>query len=55
MTALWLRAIVVGVVLMLLPEVPVLAVLPGSGGISRFTRLVGPHWARWVAMGDCWP
>ncbi|MGE0141307.1 MAG: enoyl-CoA hydratase/isomerase family protein [Ilumatobacteraceae bacterium] len=33
-----------------LPEVPVLAVLPGSGGISRFTRLVGPHWARWVAM-----
>jgi enoyl-CoA hydratase len=33
-----------------LPEVPILAVLPGSGGISRFTRLVGPHWARWVAM-----
>jgi enoyl-CoA hydratase len=33
-----------------LPEIPVLAVLPGSGGISRFTRLVGPHWARWVAM-----
>lgn len=33
-----------------LPEVPVLAVLPGSGGISRFTRLVGPHWARWLAM-----
>jgi enoyl-CoA hydratase/carnithine racemase len=33
-----------------LPEVPNLAVLPGSGGISRFTRLVGPHWARWVAM-----
>jgi enoyl-CoA hydratase len=33
-----------------LPEVPMLAVLPGSGGISRFTRLVGPHWARWVAM-----
>jgi enoyl-CoA hydratase len=33
-----------------LPEVPVLAVLPGSGGISRFTRIVGPHWARWVAM-----
>lgn len=33
-----------------LPELPMLAVLPGSGGISRFTRLVGPHWARWVAM-----
>lgn len=33
-----------------LPELPILAVLPGSGGISRFTRLVGPHWARWVAM-----
>ena len=33
-----------------LPELPNLAVLPGSGGISRFTRLVGPHWARWVAM-----
>jgi enoyl-CoA hydratase len=33
-----------------LPEVENLAVLPGSGGISRFTRLVGPHWARWLAM-----
>ena len=33
-----------------LPEVANLAVLPGSGGISRFTRLVGPHWARWVAV-----
>lgn len=33
-----------------LPEVPMLSVLPGSGGVSRFTRLVGPHWARWVAM-----
>jgi len=33
-----------------LPEVPNLAVLPGSGGISRLTRLVGPHWARWLAM-----
>lgn len=33
-----------------LPEIPNLAVLPGSGGISRFTRIVGPHWARWVAM-----
>jgi enoyl-CoA hydratase len=33
-----------------LPEVPNLAVLPGSGGISRLTRIVGPHWARWLAM-----
>lgn len=33
-----------------LPEVANLAVLPGSGGISRLTRLVGPHWARWLAM-----
>jgi enoyl-CoA hydratase len=33
-----------------LPELPNLAVLPGSGGISRFTRIVGPHWARWLAM-----
>lgn len=33
-----------------LPEIANLAVLPGSGGVSRFTRLVGPHWARWVAM-----
>jgi len=33
-----------------LPEVPNLAVLPGSGGISRFTRIVGPHWGRWLAM-----
>jgi enoyl-CoA hydratase len=33
-----------------LPELPSLAVLPGSGGISRFTRLVGPHWGRWLAM-----
>jgi len=33
-----------------LPEVPNLAVIPGSGGISRLTRLVGPHWARWMAM-----
>lgn len=33
-----------------LPEVANLAVIPGSGGISRLTRLVGPHWARWIAM-----
>jgi enoyl-CoA hydratase/carnithine racemase len=33
-----------------LPEVPNLAVIPGSGGISRLTRLVGPHWAKWIVM-----
>jgi enoyl-CoA hydratase len=33
-----------------LPEVQNLAALPGSGGISRLTRIVGPHWARWMAM-----
>jgi len=33
-----------------LPEVVNLAVIPGSGGISRLTRLVGPHWARWLAL-----
>ena len=33
-----------------LPEVQNLAALPGSGGISRLTRTVGPHWARWMAM-----
>ncbi len=33
-----------------LPELPNLACIPGSGGVSRFTRIVGPHWARWVVM-----
>ncbi|MCA0242700.1 MAG: enoyl-CoA hydratase/isomerase family protein [Proteobacteria bacterium] len=32
-----------------LPEIE-LGALPGSGGISRLVRLVGPHWARWIAM-----
>ena len=27
-----------------------LGVIPGSGGISRLTRLVGPHWAKWLVM-----
>ena len=33
-----------------LPEVPNLGVIPGSGGISRVTRLIGPHWAKWLVM-----
>lgn len=32
-----------------LPEVG-LGVIPGSGGTSRLTGLVGPHWAKWIAM-----
>jgi len=33
-----------------LPEVANIATIPGSGGISRLTRLIGPHWAKWLAM-----
>jgi enoyl-CoA hydratase len=32
-----------------LPEVE-LGVIPGSGGVSRLTQIVGPAWARWMAM-----
>ena len=27
-----------------------IGVIPGSGGTSRLTRLVGAHWARWFIM-----
>ena len=33
-----------------LPEVPNLAVIPGSGGISRLVRLLGPQWTKWLVM-----
>jgi enoyl-CoA hydratase len=33
-----------------LPEVANIATLPGSGGISRLTRVIGPHWAKWLVM-----
>jgi enoyl-CoA hydratase/carnithine racemase len=29
-----------------------LGAIPASGGVSRFTRLVGAHWAKWVIMAD---
>jgi len=32
-----------------LPEVH-LGALPGSGGATRLTRMVGPHWAKWMAV-----
>jgi len=32
-----------------LPEIEI-GGLPGSGGISRLTRLAGPHWTRWLVM-----
>jgi enoyl-CoA hydratase len=35
-----------------LPEIPKLGTIAGSGGISRLTRLVGPHWARWIALAS---
>jgi enoyl-CoA hydratase len=29
-----------------------LGCIPASGGLSRFTRLVGAHWARWLILAD---
>lgn len=34
-----------------LPELK-MAMLPLSGGISRLTRLCGPHWARWMVLAN---
>jgi enoyl-CoA hydratase/carnithine racemase len=33
-----------------LPEVENLALIPGSGAISRLTRLIGQPWIKWMAM-----
>lgn len=29
-----------------------MAMLPSSGGISRLTRLCGPHWAKWMILAN---
>jgi enoyl-CoA hydratase/carnithine racemase len=33
------------------PEAKIGAI-PATGGVSRLTRLVGPHWARWMIMAN---
>jgi enoyl-CoA hydratase len=35
----------------LFPEAK-LGAIPAAGGISRFTRLMGPQWAKWILMAD---
>jgi len=32
-----------------MPEIDI-GCIPGSGGTSRLTRLIGPHWARWFVL-----
>jgi len=29
-----------------------MGVLPGSNGVSRMARICGPHWTRWLVMGN---
>ena len=29
-----------------------LGIIPATGGVSRLTRLIGPHWARWMIMAN---
>ena len=33
-----------------LPEIRSMGAIPGSGGVSRLTRLTGAHWAKWIAL-----
>lgn len=35
----------------LFPEAK-LGAIPASGGVSRFTRTVGPHWSKWAIMAN---
>jgi enoyl-CoA hydratase len=29
-----------------------LGMIPASGGVSRLSRLTGPHWARWMILAN---
>lgn len=35
-----------------LPEIANLAIIPGSGGVSRLPRIIGPHWTKWLVMAN---